>query len=187
MTVCLIRNATNENRLRDWRTRWGGGPGRRRGRGSRGWVASSSREGGSGGGERSKREEAEHLDPRAATCPFSCRFPHHLPLVSHSDPAPFSRRSAPKPRSHNMPTCRRKRVVLTEPSEALLQALKSDPARQVFYLEQTGEIFETFEYVLLRPLSRPRSQTPAYQSICRSHVFLPSQAVSMRGHGQEWS
>ncbi|KAF8740556.1 hypothetical protein AX14_008167 [Amanita brunnescens Koide BX004] len=44
-----------------------------------------------------------------------------------------------------MPTCRRKRVVLTEPSEALLQALKSDPTRQVFYLEQTGEIFETFE------------------------------------------
>ncbi|KAF8349915.1 chromatin remodeling complex protein [Amanita rubescens] len=44
-----------------------------------------------------------------------------------------------------MPTCRRKRVVLTEPPEALLQALKSDPTRQVFYLEQTGEIFETFE------------------------------------------
>lgn len=61
-----------------------------------------------------------------------------------------------------MPTCRRKRVVLTEPSEALLQALKSDPTRQVFYLEQTGEIFETFEYVLLHPLSRPRSRTPAY-------------------------
>ena len=60
-----------------------------------------------------------------------------------------------------MPTCRRKRVVLTEPSEALLQALKSDPARQVFYLEQTGEIFETFEYVLLPPLSRPRSRTLA--------------------------
>ncbi|KAF8640381.1 hypothetical protein AX17_000051 [Amanita inopinata Kibby_2008] len=44
-----------------------------------------------------------------------------------------------------MPTCRRKRVVLTEPSEALLQAVKSDPNRPVFYLEQTGEIFETFE------------------------------------------
>ncbi|PFH54635.1 hypothetical protein AMATHDRAFT_134914 [Amanita thiersii Skay4041] len=44
-----------------------------------------------------------------------------------------------------MPTCRRKRVVLTEPSDALLQALKSDPNRQVFYLHQTGEIFETFE------------------------------------------
>ena len=47
-----------------------------------------------------------------------------------------------------MPTCRRKRVVLTEPPEPLLEALKSDPNRQVFYLEQTGEIFETFEYVL---------------------------------------
>ncbi|KAM6498263.1 chromatin remodeling complex protein [Amanita muscaria] len=44
-----------------------------------------------------------------------------------------------------MPTCRRKRVVLTEPSDALLQAVKSDPNRQVFYLQQTGEIFETYE------------------------------------------
>lgn len=46
-----------------------------------------------------------------------------------------------------MPTCRRKRVVLTEPSDALLQAATSDPTREVYYLEQTGEIFETYEYV----------------------------------------
>ncbi|KAF9068074.1 ATP-utilizing chromatin assembly and remodelling N-terminal-domain-containing protein [Rhodocollybia butyracea] len=44
-----------------------------------------------------------------------------------------------------MPTCRRKRVVLTQPSEQLLRALKSDPNKDVFYLEQTGEIFETYE------------------------------------------
>ncbi|KAF8973733.1 ATP-utilizing chromatin assembly and remodelling N-terminal-domain-containing protein [Flammula alnicola] len=44
-----------------------------------------------------------------------------------------------------MPTCRRKRVVLTEPSDALLQAVQSDPSKLVFYLEQTGEIFETYE------------------------------------------
>ncbi|TFK76936.1 chromatin remodeling complex protein [Pluteus cervinus] len=44
-----------------------------------------------------------------------------------------------------MPTCRRKRVVLTEPSEALLEAVKSDPAREVYYLEQTGEIFDNYE------------------------------------------
>ncbi|KAG6850825.1 hypothetical protein H0H93_008128 [Arthromyces matolae] len=44
-----------------------------------------------------------------------------------------------------MPTCRRKRVVLTEPSEALLNAASSDPDREVFYLPQTGEIFETYE------------------------------------------
>ncbi|TFK40993.1 ATP-utilizing chromatin assembly and remodelling N-terminal-domain-containing protein [Crucibulum laeve] len=44
-----------------------------------------------------------------------------------------------------MPTCRRKRVVLTEPSDALLQAVKSDPHKPVFYLEQTGEIFDTYE------------------------------------------
>ncbi|GLB36320.1 putative williams-Beuren syndrome DDT (WSD), D-TOX E motif containing protein [Lyophyllum shimeji] len=44
-----------------------------------------------------------------------------------------------------MPTCRRKRVVLTEPSEALLSAARTDPTREVFYLQETGEIFETYE------------------------------------------
>ncbi|KIJ68264.1 hypothetical protein HYDPIDRAFT_146150 [Hydnomerulius pinastri MD-312] len=44
-----------------------------------------------------------------------------------------------------MPTCRRKRVVLTEPSQALLQAAKSNPDKDVYYLQQTGEIFETYE------------------------------------------
>ena len=44
-----------------------------------------------------------------------------------------------------MPTCRRKRVVLTEPSDLLHHALKSDPDKEVYYLEQTGEIFETYE------------------------------------------
>ncbi|KJA26175.1 hypothetical protein HYPSUDRAFT_133617 [Hypholoma sublateritium FD-334 SS-4] len=44
-----------------------------------------------------------------------------------------------------MPTCRRKRVVLTEPSDALLHAVQTDPNRHVFYLDQTGEIFETYE------------------------------------------
>lgn len=46
-----------------------------------------------------------------------------------------------------MPTCRRKRVVLTEPSTELACALESDPEREVFYLEETGEIFETYESV----------------------------------------
>ena len=44
-----------------------------------------------------------------------------------------------------MPTCRRKRVVLTEPSDALLQVAKSDPNKDVYYLEHTGEIFESYE------------------------------------------
>ncbi|KAH7883746.1 chromatin remodeling complex protein [Phlebopus sp. FC_14] len=44
-----------------------------------------------------------------------------------------------------MPTCRRKRVVLTEPSQALLQAAVSNPDKDVYYLQQTGEIFETYE------------------------------------------
>ncbi|KAJ3788947.1 chromatin remodeling complex protein [Lentinula aff. detonsa] len=44
-----------------------------------------------------------------------------------------------------MPTCRRKRVVLTQPSESLLKSLKTNLDRDVFYLQQTGEIFETYE------------------------------------------
>lgn len=46
-----------------------------------------------------------------------------------------------------MPTCRRKRVVLTQPSEELLDSLKTTPKRDVFFLKQTGEIFETYECV----------------------------------------
>ncbi|KAJ7597210.1 chromatin remodeling complex protein [Mycena floridula] len=44
-----------------------------------------------------------------------------------------------------MPTCRRKRVVLTETSDALLQVANDDPDKQVFYLPQTGEIFDTYD------------------------------------------
>lgn len=44
-----------------------------------------------------------------------------------------------------MPTCRRKRVVLTEPSQALLQVAENNPDKDVYYLQQTGEIFETYE------------------------------------------
>ncbi|KAJ6627227.1 chromatin remodeling complex protein [Mycena sp. CBHHK59/15] len=44
-----------------------------------------------------------------------------------------------------MPTCRRKRVVLTEPSDALIAAAKTHPDKDVFYLHQTGEIFDTYE------------------------------------------
>jgi hypothetical protein len=46
-----------------------------------------------------------------------------------------------------MPTTKRKRVVLIENSDTLLQAVKHDPNRQVYYLHQTGEIFETYECV----------------------------------------
>ncbi|KAJ7462685.1 chromatin remodeling complex protein [Mycena galericulata] len=44
-----------------------------------------------------------------------------------------------------MPTCRRKRVVLTEPSDALIDAAKTNPTKDVFYLQQTGEIFDSYE------------------------------------------
>ena len=78
---------------------------------------------------------------------FFCRLainvpPFFLPPPSCLPPA-NSHPSASS--SLTMPTCRRKRVVLTEPSEALLSSLATDPARLVFYLPKTGEIFETYE------------------------------------------
>jgi bromodomain adjacent to zinc finger domain protein 1A len=62
-----------------------------------------------------------------------------------------------------MPTCRRKRVVLTEPSDALLQAAKSDPNKDVYFLQQTGEIFESYEYAGSSP-SILRSLFPSIRS-----------------------
>ena len=58
-----------------------------------------------------------------------------------------------------MPTCRRKRVLLAEPSQAILDASKSDPNKQVFQVRQTGEIFDSYEYVSLsyRPLIDPEA------------------------------
>lgn len=44
-----------------------------------------------------------------------------------------------------MPTCRRKRVLLIDTPPALLQALKSDPNKHVYYLAKTGEIFDSYE------------------------------------------
>jgi bromodomain adjacent to zinc finger domain protein 1A len=44
-----------------------------------------------------------------------------------------------------MPTCRRKRVLLIDTPPALLQALKSDPNKHVYYLAKTAEIFDSYE------------------------------------------
>lgn len=54
-----------------------------------------------------------------------------------------------------MPLCRRKRVIQTEVTPALQAALKGDPDRKVFFLETTGEIFETYEYVLSPACTSP--------------------------------
>ena len=83
-----------------------------------------------------------------ATCPFLCRCAiTTFPFSSHHS-HPFLPPTASLPHTSSyMPSCRRKRVVLTEPSEALLQAVRSDPHKSVFYLDQTGEIFDTYEYV----------------------------------------
>lgn len=44
-----------------------------------------------------------------------------------------------------MPTFRRKRVLLVEPSQTLLSCAKSNPNKHVYYLEKTGEIFDSYE------------------------------------------
>ena len=46
-----------------------------------------------------------------------------------------------------MPTCRRKRVLLTEPDQELLELAQTEANKDVYLLEQTGEIFDTYEYV----------------------------------------
>ena len=91
-----------------------------------------------------------------------------------------------------MPSCRRKRVVLTEPSEALLQAARSDPHKPVFYLDQTGEIFDTYEYVASYPLLIPflppsDSHLPFHQSLFRPNVLLSPEAIPVRGHREKRS
>jgi bromodomain adjacent to zinc finger domain protein 1A len=44
-----------------------------------------------------------------------------------------------------MPTCRRKRVVLVEPAQALVDAAARAVPTDAYYLEQTGEIFASYE------------------------------------------
>lgn len=89
-----------------------------------------------------------------------------------------------------MPSCRRKRVVLTEPSEALLQAVRSDPQKPVFYLDQTGEIFDNYECVPSYPspnLSPIDPHLPFHQSLFRPNVLLSPEAISVRGHREKRS
>ncbi len=59
--------------------------------------------------------------------------------------APFSPSPPPPSVPPSMPTCRRKRVLLIDTPPSLLQVLKSDPNKHVFYLAKTGEIFDTYE------------------------------------------
>lgn len=40
-------------------------------------------------------------------------------------------------------------MVLIEPTPELLQAAKNNPKKEVYYLAQTGEIFETYECALV--------------------------------------
>ena len=86
-----------------------------------------------------------------------------------------------------MPTCRRKRVVLTEPSQTLLQAAQSNLDKEVYYLHQTGEKFETYEYALpaalpVLPWLIPPSRL---QGLCGENVLLQTKTVPVRGHWQE--
>ena len=70
-----------------------------------------------------------------------------------------------------MPTCRRKRVLLTEPDQELLELAQTEANKDVYLLEQTGEIFDTYEYV------------PPFST----HINIKSQPISYTssiGHTQ---
>jgi len=75
-----------------------------------------------------------------------------------------------------MPFCRRKRVVLIEPSDDLVHALQTDPERQVFYLQETGEIFESYECVFFS-YPTPFQTIFFFQGLRCTHVLLSPQAV----------
>ncbi|KAG5221534.1 transcriptional regulator family: DDT [Salix suchowensis] len=90
-----------------------------------------------------------------------------------------------------MPTCRRKRVVLTQPADELLDAVKNDPHKEVFYLEQTGR----FSKATSKPASPcclatthsvfSSSCRALLQRIRRAHVLLQAQTIPMRVDRQE--
>ena len=94
------------------------------------------------------------LGPREGSNDTSPSATHNRRSLSSSAP-PSSPPTAPAPA---MPTCRRKRVLLAEPSQAILEASKHDPNKQVFQVRQTGEIFESYEYAVAT-VARPRSLT----------------------------
>ena len=134
-----------------------------------------------------------YLVLQPATCPFLCRCAiTTFPFSSHN-PHPSYPQLPPVPHTSSyMPSCRRKRVVLTEPSEALLQAVHSDPHKHVFYLDQTGEIFDTYEYVPFYPLHNTFFLLQIltlsfYQSLFRPNVLLSPETIPVRGNRQKRS
>lgn len=78
-------------------------------------------------------------------------------------------------------------MVLIEPTLELLQAAKNNPKKEVYYLAQTGEIFETYECALVPRPSRhsvlsfltmvlPEPMLHACLSIASSNSNARSQA-----------
>ena len=67
-------------------------------------------------------------------------------------------------------------MLLTEPPKALLDSLKSDPNKEVYYLAQTGEIFETYECASPCSFFHACLTVPA-QGLCRTDVLLQVQTV----------
>src|SRR5712675_865039 len=100
------------------------------------------------GGQERERVPPEGMTP-AGTRPNRPPNTHTATLFPST---PFSPSSPPFLVSPPMPTCRRKRVLLIEPPLSLLQALKSDPNKHVYYLAKTGEIFDTYEQAFISSL-----------------------------------
>lgn len=114
--------------------------------------------------------------------------PAHVPFLAPFSPSPPARPPPPILLPSTMPTCRRKRVLLTEPSQALLEALKTDANKDVYYLAQTGEIFETYECVASPKTIPCTNLTYPFldpQGLRLTDVLLPHEALPMRGHRQK--
>ena len=89
-----------------------------------------------------------------------------------------------------MPSCRRKHVLLTEPSQELLDAAKNGLNKEVYLLAQTGEIFDSYESVLRTfplPVKRVSDALFRIQGLCRSHELLQAEAISVRRYWEERS
>ena len=100
-------------------------------------------------GRQSHQQKRVRPDRQHSYSHFPSLYPF-LPLPPTSSPSP------------SMPTCRRKRVLLIDTPPALLQALKSDPNKHVYYLAKTGEIFDSYEQASISSLFHPPKLTRSF-------------------------
>jgi hypothetical protein len=78
-----------------------------------------------------------------------------------------------------MPIWKRKRVQFIQPSDELLNWGRNNPSKQVFCLQQTGEIFADYKYASPHPPSVLFDLTPLLKVLLRQAIFLSHQTIPM--------